>query len=156
MPVREFTTTIDVDAPVARAWRVLVDFAAYPRWCPTHREIRGEAALGETLRIRLAREPGSDATFGVSAAVRTLEAERELAYGGGFPGAAWIFDVHHAFRLEALGPDCCRLTNYERFSGVLVAVVGGAIARRVGKGYVAFNAAFRDRCEAESDGEPGQ
>lgn len=151
MPVRDFTTTIEIDAPSDRAWRVLVDFAAYPQWCPTHREIRGRAVLGETLGIRLAREPGSDATFGVSAVVRTLEAERELAYGGGFPGAAWIFDVHHAFRLEALGPERCRLTNYERFSGWLVAVAGGAIARRVGKGYIVFNEAFRDRCEAESD-----
>lgn len=151
MPVREFTTTLDIDAPAARAWRVLVDFSAYPQWCPTHREIRGAAVLGETLRIRLAREPGSDSTFGVPAKVRTLEPERELAYGGGFPGAPWIFDVHHAFRLEALEPNRCRLTNYERFSGALVAVVGGVIAARVGKGYVAFNEAFRSRCEAESD-----
>jgi len=146
MATHEFLTTIDIDVPVANAWDVLVGFDLYPQWCPTHREIRGRAVVGETLRIRLASAPGSDKSFPVTAAVRSVDPGRELAFGGGVPGAPWLFDIHHWFRLESLGPNRCRLHNGERFSGLLLSLLWRAIATRVERGYPVFNAAFKERC----------
>ena len=148
MPQREFSTTVDIDAPCSRAWQVLVGFDDYRAWCPTHREINGHPRVGEALRIRLAREPGSDATVAVRATVRGVEPEHELAYGGGVPHAPWLFDVHHVFRLERLDDGRCRLHHFERFRGALMLILGPWIASRVGSGYAAFNADFRRRCES--------
>ena len=148
MATREFLTTIDVDAPVAEAWRVLTEFGSYGEWCPTHREIQGAATPGGRLRISLARTPGGSETFTVPATVRAVEPPNELAFGGGVPGAPWLFDIHHWFRLESLGESRCRLHNGERFQGLLMIVLGSVIAARVESGYAAFNTAFKRRCEA--------
>lgn len=146
MPERQFRTIVDIEAPIERAWTVLTDFSAYGSWCPTHREIRGEAIVGGRLRLRLASEPGSDRTLAVGARVRIVEAPRCLAYGGGFPAVPALLDIHHEFHLEPLGPDRCRLTNDEIFRGLLLAPVMPLIESRVQRGYGAFNDAFRRRC----------
>jgi len=148
MAKHEFLTSIDIDVPAAAAWAVLVDFDAYSQWCPTHREIRGSATLGTRLHIRLAREPGSDKTLSVPATVRQLDPGRAIAFGGGFPGAPWLFDIHHWFQLEPLSADSCRFHNGERFQGLLLSLVWSTIAPRVEHGYAAFNTAFKQRCEA--------
>lgn len=145
---RQFLTHIDIDVPVARAWEVLTAFAAFSEWCPTLREVRGEPVPGTKLRLRLAKDAGGDATIGLTAAVRVADAPHDLAWGGGFPGAPWLLDVHHWFRLEPLGPGRCVLHHGERFSGLLLGLLWPLVARRVEAGYPAFNAAFKRRCEA--------
>lgn len=146
---REFLTTIDIDVSVDRAWAVLTDFAAFHAWCPTLRDVQGEAVAGCPLRLRLASAPGAEATVGLSAAVRVVEAPHHLAWGGGVPGLPWLLDVHHWFRLEGLGSERCRLHHGERFQGLLLPLVWPFIAQRVEAGYPAFNAAFQRRCEAK-------
>lgn len=148
MPDHQFRTTIDVAVPAERAWAVLTDFAAYGAWCPTHREIRGEPVVGARLGLRLAADPAGERTIGVSARVRAVEAPRLLAFGGGAPGAPWLLDIHHEFRIEPLGAGHCRLHNDERFRGLLLAPVWTRLRARVERGYPAFNAAFKQRCEA--------
>lgn len=147
MPEHQFLTTIDIDVPAAQAWEVLVAFDRYAQWCPTHREIRGTAAVGATLRIRLARAPGSDRSFPVTARVRELDPGLELAFGGGFPGAPWLFDIHHWFHLEPIDANRCRLHNGERFTGLLLPLFWSRIAAQIERGYPIFNQAFKQRCE---------
>ncbi len=146
---REFHTTIDVDVSAADAWDVLSDFSAFGQWCPTLREVRGTAALGSELALRLAKQAGGDDTIGLAASVRVVDAPRELAWGGGFPGAPWLLDVHHWFEIEPLGADRCRLHHGERFRGLLLGLLWWAVAARVEAGYGAFNAAFKARCEEQ-------
>jgi hypothetical protein len=144
---REFHTKIDIGVPAARAWDVLSDFDSFSEWCPTLREVRGSASLGAKLALRLAKRAGGNDTIGLSAAVRTVDAPRELAWGGGAPGAPWLLDVHHWFEIEPLGPDRCRLHHGERFRGALLGLLWWAVADRVEDGYGAFNSAFKKRCE---------
>jgi len=148
MAGREFLTMIEIDAPVARAWDVLTDFADFGEWCPTLRAVAGAAAVGTGLKLRLAAAPGADRTLGLSATVRVVDPPKELAWGGGFPGAPWLLDVHHWFRLEPLASERCRLHHGERFRGLLRPLLWWAIATRVEAGYPAFNLAFKARCEA--------
>lgn len=145
---REFLTYVDIDASIESAWSVLADFANFRDWCPTLREVQGEPVVGCRLRLRLASAPGAEGTVGLSAAVRVVEAPNHLAWGGGVPGLPWLLDVHHWFRLEALGTDRCRLHHGERFQGLLLPLVWPFVAQRVEAGYPAFNAAFKRRCEA--------
>lgn len=155
MPDHQFRTSVEVEVPIERAWAVLVDFASYAAWCPTHREIRGAAVAGTRLQLRLASEPGSDQTRAVPATVRAVEPPQRLAFGGGVPGLPMLLDIHHELRLEALGPARCRLDNEERFRGWLLAPLWSRIEPRVQRGYAAFNLAFKRRCEEAAEIRPG-
>jgi hypothetical protein len=57
-----------------------------------------------------------------------------------------IFDGRHSFRLEAVGHDRTRLTQAEQFSGLLVALTGGMLAKTQA-GFEAMNEALRVRAE---------
>jgi hypothetical protein len=57
-----------------------------------------------------------------------------------------IFDGRHSFRLEAIGDNCTRLTQAEQFSGLLVALTGGILAKTQA-GFESMNQALRVRAE---------
>jgi uncharacterized protein YndB with AHSA1/START domain len=63
MPVKELHSEIQIDAPAERVWELLTDFASYPQWNPFIRNISGQPATGERLRVRLV-PPNPTANFG--------------------------------------------------------------------------------------------
>jgi uncharacterized protein YndB with AHSA1/START domain len=58
--MKELHTEIEIDAPAERVWRLLTDFASYPRWNPFIRTISGRPIPGERLEVRL-EPPGGGA-----------------------------------------------------------------------------------------------
>src|SRR4030081_3478060 len=48
----ELRTQIEIDAPAARVWDALTDFAAYPAWNPFIVEWKGGVTTGATVRFR--------------------------------------------------------------------------------------------------------
>lgn len=51
--MRNITTSIGIQAPLATIWRILTDFRDYPAWNPFIRSIEGEARAGARLLIRI-------------------------------------------------------------------------------------------------------
>src|SRR5262245_10831209 len=47
------TTAVDIEAPPARVWEVLVDLPAYREWNPFIIEASGTVAAGERLALRM-------------------------------------------------------------------------------------------------------
>ncbi|MEC4615702.1 SRPBCC domain-containing protein [Tsukamurella tyrosinosolvens] len=137
---RTVERSVEIAAPPAEVWRVLVDFGAYPQWNPF--VIRAAAPdgleVGRDLDVRISNG-GSETGFRPE--VLAVEPERELRWVGRvlIPG---LLDGEHYFRLEAVAGGT-RFTQGERFRGVLVPVVGSALD--VGGGFDAMNAALRDR-----------
>ncbi|MCA0158163.1 SRPBCC domain-containing protein [Tsukamurella sp. M9C] len=137
---RTVERSIEIAAPPAEVWRVLVDFAAYPQWNPF--VIRAAAPdgleVGRDLDVRISNG-GSETGF--RPAVLAVEPDRELRWRGRvlLPG---VLDGEHSFRLEATAQGM-RFTQGERFRGVLVPVAGSSID--VAGGFDAMNAALRDR-----------
>ena len=72
--------------------------------------------------------------------------ERELRWLGRLlvPG---IFDGEHYFLLEPIGSDRTRLTQGEKFSGILVGLFGGTLSATE-DGFKAMNVALKRRAEA--------
>ena len=140
--MRLIDTRIDIAAPVARVWDVLTDFARFPEWNPFITRIEGTAEPGARLRIEI-KPPGKSAmTF-----TPTLLAARpgkELRWRGRLllPG---IFDGEHAFELAERG-GICAFRQSERFTGLLVPLLGGALAATE-RGFDAMNGALKKRVE---------
>ena len=142
--MKHFQAQLLVNADLATGWSVLTAFAEYPAWNPLLRRIRGEAMLGASLGLRVARKLGGDTTVFLPAKVRVCKPETELAWGGGVRG---VLDVHHYFRFEPSGSGF-RFVHGEIFSGVLVPILWPLIGARVRQeNYEAVNETFRKRCE---------
>jgi hypothetical protein len=76
-----------------------------------------------------------------------LHPERELRWLGHLllPG---VFDGEHYFLLEPIGDNGTRLTQGERFAGILVGLFGGTLTA-TGAGFRAMNAALKREAEKE-------
>lgn len=137
---RTVERSIEIAAPPAEVWRVLVDFDAYPQWNPfvVHAVAPDGLAVGRDLDVRI-RDRGSETGFRPE--LLAVEPEREIRWVGKVL-ISGLLDGEHSFRLEPTAGGT-RFTQGERFRGVLVPLVGSSID--VGDGFDAMNSALRDR-----------
>ena len=144
--MRELRREIEIDAPPERVWAVLTDFAAYPEWNPFIRRISGEVREDAKLEV-LIEPPGARATT-FKPTVRAVRANRELRWLGRLvlPG---VFDGEHVLQIEPMDGDRSRFVQSERFSGLLVGVVKGTLAKTE-EGFEQMNVALKARVEAAS------
>jgi hypothetical protein len=142
-PVREIETRIEIDAPPAAVWRVLTDFPAYGKWNPFITSIAGTVREGEQLTVRL--EPPGGKGMTIKPTVLAAEPERELRWKGRLvvPG---LFDGEHSFRIEPVGGQRSRFVHVERFTGILVGLVKGVLAKTEA-GFEQMNAALKRQVE---------
>ena len=150
--MRELRREIEIDAPPERVWDVVTGFAAYPEWNPFITRIGGELRDGARLEVRIAPPGGRAMTF--RPIVRAVEAGRELRWLGHLlvPG---IFDGEHSLRIDPLEGGRSRFVQSERFSGILVGLVAGTLAKTEA-GFEQMNAALKARVEgrARAAGSP--
>jgi hypothetical protein len=144
MAKHQIETSIEIDAPAARVWALLTDFSAVPTWNPFIRSISGQLAQGARLSVHIAPPGQSGMRF--KPTVLALRPERELRWLGRLiiPG---LFDGEHYFLLDPLAETRTRLTQGEKFSGVLVGVLRSALSATEA-GFKAMNAALKQRAEA--------
>jgi hypothetical protein len=141
--MRELRREIEIDAPPERVWSVVTDFAAYPEWNPFIRRISGELREGASLDVRI-EPPGARVTR-FEPTVRAVEANRELRWLGRLllPG---VFDGEHSLRIEPLDDGRTRFVQSERFTGILVGLVKGTLAKTEA-GFEQMNTALKARVE---------
>ena len=144
--MRELRREIEIDAPPERVWAVVTDFAAYPEWNPFIRRISGELREGARLEVRIEPPGGRATTF--KPTVRAVETNRELRWLGRLlvPG---IVDGEHSLRIEQREGGSSRFVQSERFSGVLVGLFKGTLAKTE-TGFEQMNAALKARVEQPS------
>ena len=141
---RDIQHQSEIDAAPDAVWAQLTDTAAYDQWNPFVRRLSGELSVGATLTVEVAPPGGRAMTF--KPTVLAVEAGRELRWLGQFlvPG---LFDGEHSFRLEELPSGRTRLTQAERFHGLLVGISGGAL-EKTRLGFEQMNRALKQRAEA--------
>ena len=143
--MRRIETSIDIAAPPASVWDVLVDFDRYGAWNPFIRELQGEARVGARLKVTVQPDGGRAMSFRPT--VRAVDRDRELRWLGHMfvPG---LFDGEHSFRLEQTKAGC-RFHHGERFSGLMVPMFG-AMFPGIERGFIAMNQAMKQRVERSS------
>jgi hypothetical protein len=142
--MKELRSEIVIAAPPELVWELLTDFDSYPSWNPFIRSIAVRPAEGETLEARIGPPGGRVMRFRPT--VLKAEAPRELRWLGRLflPG---VFDGEHIFTIEPSADGGSRFVQRERFTGILVPLVGGML-RKTEQGFVAMNQALKQRAEA--------
>jgi hypothetical protein len=141
--VQVLHSEIEIDAPPERVWRVLTAFDAYPEWNPFIRSIEGDPEVGSRLRVRI--EPPGSRGMTFKPTVQAAEPARELRWLGRLfvPG---LMDGEHRLALEPLDGGRSRFIQSERFSGVLVGLLGRMLAATE-QGFKQMNEALKRRAE---------
>jgi hypothetical protein len=121
-----FEVEIELPVPPARAFEVLRDHAQWHAWMPaSFRPVGpspGPLTVGARCTIAIAGAP-----FDTTITVKTVDAPRELRWGGGVPG---VMTGDHSFFFEASGTGT-RVRSVETWSGFLTALMASRLRRQV-------------------------
>jgi hypothetical protein len=141
--MRELQRAIEIDAPAATVWGILVDFESYPDWNPLIRHVRGQLREGGKLDVRAELPGGVRLRFRPT--VLTVEPGRELRWIGRLPVPRLLESVHR-FAVEEQRNGRCRFDQAEWFNGLLVQACSGLLDRSA-LGFERMNAALKTRAE---------
>jgi hypothetical protein len=140
---RELRHEIEIDAPVEAVWQVIADTTRYGEWNPFIRRLSGELHTGARLEVEIAPPGGRGMTLRPT--VLAAASGHELRWRGRLlvPG---VFTGDHRFDLESLPGGRTRFVQSERFSGILVGLVGKVLARTL-VGFEQMNRALKVEAE---------
>ena len=143
--MREVSTSVRIDAPVAAVWSVLTDLHTYPAWNPFIRSVSGDLRTGEKLRVVIGADGASPQTF--TPTVQAVVNGRSFSWLGALP-VPGLFSGRHAFDLRA-DVDATELKQHEQFSGLLVPFFAKML-RETENGFNSMNLAVKARVEARA------
>lgn len=133
-------THVDIAAPPAIVWGVLIDFAAYGEWNPRLR-FGGRPLPGRSV-------PMTVTLFGraltVPVVFEAIEEGRTLRWRG---GPRWLMEGTHHFELQASGPASTRVTHGEYFRGAAVPLLWPVMRAELTAFYRVINDALKARAE---------
>jgi len=110
---------VRIEASPETIWALLTDAAKFPRWNSTVTAIDGEISNGRRIRVHV---PGTDRTF--TPVVSDVVPDARMTWTGGF---ALLFRGVRTFRLLPQADGATTFTMQERFSGLMLPVVGRAL-----------------------------
>jgi hypothetical protein len=141
--MRNIQTDILINTEITKVWDVLMNFDSYPKWNPFITTISGEPKLGNRLTVSINPPRGKRMTFKPS--ILTIESYKEFRWKGKL-GINGIFDGEHYFILEFLENDKTKFIHGEKFSGLLVPVLGKMLDKTQ-KGFQLMNESIKNECE---------
>lgn len=144
--MKELTTEIIINASATRVWQILTDFSQYSQWNPFIISSAGNAV--ESTRLTNQMKQG-EKTMTFTPRLVKVEENRHLEWLGQLwmPG---LFDGNHIFVIEELAPQQVKLTQKEKFSGILSSLILKQIAETTRQGFVAMNRALKQRAENQN------
>ena len=130
-----------INAPVDKAWEVLIDFGNYRTWHPilALESPDGSVAVGTLLTGQ------SSGAQPVALTIALVQEPNHLAWTGGDPE---VVAGRHSFHLERLADGTTEFTESEVFTGPAAPEVIGAQLPELHAAYETFAAAFKKRVEA--------
>ncbi|MEM8675609.1 MAG: SRPBCC domain-containing protein [Cyanobacteria bacterium P01_G01_bin.67] len=140
-----WTTEILINAPQAKVWQKVTDFANYKNWNPF--VLDAKADFEEGRKINFLEDLQQFGQHWLSAKFLAIEAPCSFIWEG-YLGVPFLFKVRHTFTLEALSNHQTRFRQQHENSGLLVpylALRGIYVVSH--QGYLNFDRALKQACE---------
>ncbi|NKE61980.1 SRPBCC domain-containing protein [Lentzea sp. PSKA42] len=137
------SVTVEIDAPAAFVWDVLLDYPNYPQWNPYTVSVSTTLAIDSPIDLTLPKPDGSEGTWVSREYIREVVPPRLLRYDTGdtFPGLLGTRDQV----ITPLGSERCSYRTFETFTGKYADAVHAAQGAWVKKGFDAVAHALRER-----------
>lgn len=140
------SVVVEIDAPQALVWDVLVDYARYPEWNPYTVRVDTELSVNADVVLHLPDPANPGSTFTTTEVMRVIEAPHHLQYdtADNLPG---IFAVRDQW-VEDLGDGRSSYRTTDAFSGEFALVAFDLQGSWVKAGFDAVAHAIKARAEA--------
>jgi len=142
--MKRIETQISIQATPEKVWNTLTDFEQHTKWNPFIQSISGEKKVGSILTVTLQPPDVKAMTF--KPKILVCDEGKELRWLGKL-GINGLFDGEHYFILSPEDGDGTLFIHGEKFSGMLVPLLG-RVLRDTKKGFSLMNKALKRRCEA--------
>ena len=139
------SVTVEIAAPAAFVWDVLVDYSRYPQWNPYTVQVSTTLAIGDPIDLTLPNPDGSEGTFVNREYIRVVDAPHHLRYDTGdeIPG---VFGARDQW-ISARGPDRCAYHTIDTITGKYADLVMETTGAWVKEGFDAVAWALKSRAE---------
>ena len=139
------SVVVEIDAPQAFVWEVLVDYARYPEWNPYTVRVDTRLVIGADVVLHLPHPDRLGQTMTTTEVMRVIDAPHHLQYdtADSLPG---IFAVRDQW-VEQLSPDRCSYRTTDVFSGEHAQVAFDLQGQWVKDGFDAVALALKERAE---------
>ncbi|MFL6123471.1 SRPBCC family protein [Actinophytocola sp.] len=140
------SVTVEIDAPAAFVWDVLVDYPRYPEWNPYTVAVSTALRIGEPIDLTLPAVDGSGGTFVNREYIRVIDPPRHLRYDTGeeMPG---IFAIRDQWLTE-LAPTRCAYHTTDTISGEYADIVLEKTGAWIKAGFDSVATALNTRTES--------
>ena len=118
--MKEFSTSIVIDASPATIWALLTDAVSYPEWDPNVEKVEGMIGKGEKVTVHTTL---SDRAFPVT--VSLFDPPRRMTWSSGMP--LGLFKGERTFTLTPQDDGTTRYDVREQFTGILLSLIGRSI-----------------------------
>ncbi|MFD4675713.1 SRPBCC family protein [Lentzea sp. NPDC058450] len=142
------SVVVEIPAPAAVVWSVLLDYPHYPQWNPYTLAVSTTLEVGSPIDLTLPRPDGGPGTFVSREFIRVVEPPTLLRYDTGdtFPGLLGVRDQV----ITPLGADRCSYRTFETFTGKYADAIFAAQGAYVKNGFDSVAHALVARVEALS------
>jgi len=140
------SVTVEIAAPAAFVWDVLVDYEKYPEWNPYTVAVTTTLEIGTAIDLMLPARDGSDTTFLNREYIRVVDPPHHLRYDTAdeIPG---VFGVRDQW-ITALGPDRCTYHTTDTLSGKYADIVMEKTGDWIKAGFDSVAHALKARAES--------
>lgn len=140
------SVTVQINAPAAFVWGVLVDYPSYPEWNPYTIAAETTLELGDRIDLTLPQVDGSDETFINREFIRIVDPPHHLRYDTGeeMQGIKGQRDQY----IAETGPETCEYYTTDTLSGELLDLVVETTGDWIQAGFDSVATSLKARAEA--------
>lgn len=141
--MRQYHTSVIINAPISIVWKNLNDFSSYPEWNPIVGKLEGEMKSGNTISTFIV--PLGKTYF---PKIRVYKTNEELIWEG-TQGSRFLMAGKHYYRLEKITDTQTRLLHGEWFSGLLSWFIPKKLLTKMETAFIEHNRILKERIENE-------
>lgn len=143
------SVTVEIDAPAAFVWGVLVDYERYPEWNPYTVAATTTLEIGSPIDLTLPPYDGSDEPFRTREFIRVVEPPHHLCYDSGdeIQGVVGVRDQW----ITDLGPERCSYHTTDAMTGEYADLAMELTGDWIKAGFDSVAHALKTRAEALYD-----
>lgn len=135
-----------INVPQQQAWEQVTDFASYSVWNPFVLEAQADFEVGKS--IHFLEDLQQFGQHWITARFLAIHPPHSFIWQGHI-GAPFLFTVRHTFAVEAIDNRQTRFSQRHQNFGLLIPYLAWRGVYAVShQGYLAFNQALKERCEA--------